>query len=550
MATTEPPLCVASNSDSVFLATLDDSQAYRSRPPAVVIYKSQKNPTSLASIQWTSLSSILVNGPIPGVLPFDSNGYWCAADDSGAFVIISGAKNTNSWSSNPYSVGHSNGLLYIPPPPTNPNSGGGTIGGPAAGVGFSNVITNGYYPCIDNSGQCSGYLYALPSATAGAPSNFVLAMYNSSGYSLEVLDRTTKKFTTLVDISVSAATSSPNAFGYTNNKLVTLTPPGGQAISLNSQGLPPQGNGTSSSANLDASVMSECGVIKRGMYANGSTITKLATVTERTDAALQGVIPVPGPNGGASTWALAYSTQAGGLYDLMMSGSWEDQKAASTKAGIIGGVCAAIAVVLGVAGFFYWRRKKQQREARKAEEPQYPGTKLEPLDGNTLPPPPPPGNNQVSGFSSAPILESPLPSLPPDSQGQPQHQSQPYPSQYPQQFSQSYPQQFPQQFPQQYSQQQFSQQFPQQGPHPGQPNPIFNTTQPIPSASSQSFSALTQPSYQQQPSPSTTTTSTPTAATNAPSFNANANSAQQLQDIQFSTHPRPNFTTMADGGNS
>ncbi|KAF9548748.1 hypothetical protein EC957_005682 [Mortierella hygrophila] len=280
------------------------------------------------------------------------------------------------------------------------------------------------------------------------------------------------------------------------------------------------------------------------------TITKLTTVTERTDAVLQGVVPVPGPNGGASTWALAYTTQAGGLYGLMMSGSWEDQKAASTKAGIIGGVCAAIVVVLGVAGFFYWRRKKQQREARKAEEPQYPGTKLEPLDGNA-PPPPPPGNNQVSGFSSAPILESPLPSLPPGSQGQLQHQSQSYPSQYPQQFSQPYPQQFPQQFPQQipqqYSQQQFPQQFPQQGLHPGQPNPMFNTTQPIPSAS-QSFSAPTQPSYQQQPSPSTTT-STPTAATNAPSFNANANSAQQLQDIQFSTHPRPNFTTMASGVN-
>ncbi|KAF9310187.1 hypothetical protein BG003_008846 [Podila horticola] len=305
--------------------------------------------------------------------------------------------------------------------------------------------------------------------------------------------------------------------------------------------------------------------VKRLVFStDGSTITKVTTVNERTDATLQGVVPVPGPDGGASTWALAYSTQAGGFYGLMMSGTWEDQKAASSKAGIIGAVCAAIVVVLGVAGFFYWRRKKQQREAKKAEEPQSPDTKLEPLDENTPPPPPPPGKFEVNEFSNAPILDSPPLSLLPGSQGQPQpqHQSQPYPSQNFQQFSQLYPQQFPQQspqqFPQQYSQQQFPQQFPQHGPHPGQtfetypgqqqPNPAFNTTQRIPSASSQSFSAPTQPYYQQQPSPSTT--STPSAATNVASFNANANSSQRLQDIQFSSHPRLSVTNMVGGVNS
>lgn len=201
MATTEPPLCVASNSDSVFLATLDDSQAYRGRPPAVVIYQSQKNPTTLASIQWKLLTSILVNnGHVQGVLPIDGNGYWCAADDSGSFAIMSGAKVLRPWSSI-LPVGHINGMVYTPPPPN--NSGGGTIGGPAVGVGFKNVITNGYYPCVVNSGQCSGYLYALPSATAGAPSNFVLALYNSSAYTFEVIDRTTKKFTTLTTLSTT-----------------------------------------------------------------------------------------------------------------------------------------------------------------------------------------------------------------------------------------------------------------------------------------------------------------------------------------------------------
>ncbi|KAG0334928.1 hypothetical protein BG000_007935 [Podila horticola] len=335
------------------------------------------------------------------------------------------------------------------------------------------------------------------------------------------------KFTTLIYTSVSTAwTSTPNAFGYTDNKLVTS-------------------NG------------------KRLVFStDGSTITKVTTVNERNDATLQGVVPVPGPDGGASTWALAYSTQAGGFYGLMMSGTWEDQKAAS----IIGAVCAAIIVVLGVAGFFYWCRKKQQREAKKAEEPQSPDTKLEPLDENTPPPPPPPpGKFEVNEFNNAPILDSPLPSLPPSSQGQPQpqHQSQPYPSQNPQQFSQLYPQQFPQQspqqFPQQYSQQHFPQKFPQHDRHPGQtfetypgqqqPNPAFNTTQLIPSASSQSFSAPTQPYYQQQPSPSTTS-STPSAATNVASFNANANSSLQLQDIQFSSHPRPSVTNMVGGVNS
>ena len=170
--------------------------------------QSQKNPTSLASIQWTSLSSVLVNSLVTGALPMDNNGYWCAADDSGAFAIISGVKNTNPSSSRPFTAGRTYGLLYTPPPPS---SDGSISGGPAAGIGFNFVSSNGEYSCILNSGRCSGYLYALPSATAGAPSNFVLAMYNSSGYSFEALDRTTNHFTTLIDISVSTAVRQKNS---------------------------------------------------------------------------------------------------------------------------------------------------------------------------------------------------------------------------------------------------------------------------------------------------------------------------------------------------
>lgn len=86
-------------------------------------------------------------------------------------------------------------------------------------------------------------------------------------------------------------------------------------------------------------------------------------VSERTDTTLQGIVPIARVGGAQSTWALAYSNQAGSLYGLIMSGSdgaWEDQKAASKKAGIISSVCAAIIVVLGITGFFHWCHRQQQ----------------------------------------------------------------------------------------------------------------------------------------------------------------------------------------------
>ncbi|KAG0048211.1 hypothetical protein BGZ83_006795, partial [Gryganskiella cystojenkinii] len=348
LTSTDTPLCVASNTDTVYLATLDDSEAYRKRPPAVVIYKSQKNPTSLASIEWTFISSVLINGPIPNYMPLDYSGYFCAVTDSGAFAIFSGVKNTNSLSSGIAGYGHLIGLLYTPSPPS--NGVGPVIGGPAAAVGWSTVVTTGYYPCIENSQQCSGYLYAVPGTSS---SSFVLAMYNSTGYTFEALDGATRKFTTIINNPVSSPVT-PKAYGFAGLKFVTVTSSGAQRYDLSPQGLPSQGNGTilTSGSGWDASALTECssGTINRGAYASvhgyayfscvsngkrfvfntdGSKVfKKITTVNERTDATIKGIVPVPGPNGGESEWALAYTGSAGGLYGLTLSGSWEDQKAA------------------------------------------------------------------------------------------------------------------------------------------------------------------------------------------------------------------------------
>ncbi|KAG0036889.1 hypothetical protein BGZ83_003591, partial [Gryganskiella cystojenkinii] len=506
ITSTDTPLCVASNSDEVYTATLDNSQAYRGRPPAVVIYKSQRNPISLASIKWTSVNSTLINGAVPNYLPLDTNGYFCAVTDGGAFAILSGVQNTSQISGGMGGYGHLVGLLYTPPPYSYDGPVSGVVihdlGGPTATVGFTNVLSKGYYSCIVNSEKCSGYLYALPGITT---SSFVLAMYNSTGYTFEVLDGATQKFTTFLNNPVSTPVT-PNAYGFTgslftaDSKFVTVTSSGAQRYDLNSTGLPAQVNGTTLTSNndWDGTAMTECGsgILTRGAYAsvhgyayfscvsngkrlvlstNGSTpIKKISTVTERTDVVIQGVVPVPGPYLGESKWALAYSTtQAVGLYGLTLTGSWEDQQAESTKAGIIYGVCASVVVILALTGFFYWRRKKQQR-AKQADEvtAQYPDTKLEHHEGKT---PHHPASSPAlplaqvnggahTGFSNVPVLEAPFPPLPPGSQGQ---QSQPpyLPQSHHSQYSQpQFPQQSSQQFPQQYPQHS-SQLLSQQGLH-------------------------------------------------------------------------------------
>lgn len=201
MATSEPILCIASNRDSVFLATLL-SERPSGGPPMVHLYQSQRYPTSLASIQWTSLGGVLVNaGAVANSLPLDPNGYWCAVDDSGAFVILSGVKDMSTWSPN-INVGMITGILYDP----SSSSGTNTVGGPGGPSGsFVQVGTNGYHPCVADATVCSGFLFALQGATLGAPGNLVFAAYNTSGFSFEVFDRAVDKFTTAVVAPVSPA---------------------------------------------------------------------------------------------------------------------------------------------------------------------------------------------------------------------------------------------------------------------------------------------------------------------------------------------------------
>lgn len=193
MAAVDPPLCAAANSNAVYLVTLTPQQQ-NGRPSILNLFKSQQNPTSLDSIVWTELGGSFINSVAVGQsLPIDSNGYWCSVDDSGAFAILSGAKDNSAYS-NPFSQGRIQGLFFNTPQKTNSTS-GPVFGGPGVPA-YLSVQTNIIYPCI--GGSCNAFLYALSSTTAGAPSNFVFASYNSSGFTFEMFDRTVNKFTTQV----------------------------------------------------------------------------------------------------------------------------------------------------------------------------------------------------------------------------------------------------------------------------------------------------------------------------------------------------------------
>jgi hypothetical protein len=213
---------------------------------------------------------------------------------------------------------------------------------------------------------------------------------------------------------------------------------------------------------------------------------------------------------------------------------------ADTRAGIIGGVIGAVVVVLGIAGFLFWRRRRQQNGSNRTPtqlEPQsFSLTESKPdapVEGNSASLSK--SNHELKGDGGLPITEeAPLPALPQDASAQLQ-QSQPLLQAYTQAFPQQH--QYPQpslhfaQMNQTYPQQQMYQNYSQ--PHP---NFLFSA-QPIPSpVSPQSFNIPTQ-SYYQHPSPPTSTiTSSPSAQ--------NARPAEQLQqDLQLSNHPRPSFTT-------
>ncbi|KAG0338903.1 hypothetical protein BG000_003180 [Podila horticola] len=574
MSDIDNPLCAAANSNTIFLAAYTPQNSDNSgRPTILALYSTQQYPTSLSSIQWkVEAMSYINNWMFPGQsLPVDGNGYWCAVDDTGTFAIFSGTKDTTQIP-NPMQPlnGTIQGLLYDKPSkPTNPTSGGLAV--PA----YTHVSPNGTYPCLE-SGSCNAHLYTLPSTTAGAPSNFGFVTYNStSGFSFEMLDRTSNKFTGQVGSGIPPSTNvnSWDAFGYTNSRLVVVSTSDKQfrAFDLDARGLP---TGSTTSTSLDMSAANDCGSIGRGFYTNvngrsyfscksqsnpalryifstdGRTLTKVTEVPERTDITLRGIVPVPAPNGRAPTWALAYSGEKSGLYSMPLSesgggggGGPVDQKTASNRAAIIGGVVGAVVDVLGIAGFLFWRRRRQQQESNKTQTQEKPksfaATNSKPdasVDGNSAPLST--GNNELRGDASLPmkeeVQEPPLPALP-QAQPQPQAYTQAYPQAYLQQ--QQYPHPAPHfaQTHQTYPQPQMYQNYSQP-----QPNPGF-IAQPIPPVvSSQSFSVPAQPYHQQRPLP-------PTAATSSPSANDISPAEQFQQEPQFSSHPRPNFINTVGG---
>lgn len=194
MSDIDYPLCAASNSDTIYLAAYTPRNSNNSgRPPILSLYSSQQYPASLSSIKWKTEAASYFNHWMfsEQSLPEDSKGYWCAVDDTGTFAIFSGTKDTTSSPGPmPPATGTILGLIYDKPSkPTNP-----TFGGLAAPA-YTPVSLNGTYLCIE-SGSCNAHLYALSNAATGAPSNFGFVTYNStSGFSFEMLDRTSNKFT-------------------------------------------------------------------------------------------------------------------------------------------------------------------------------------------------------------------------------------------------------------------------------------------------------------------------------------------------------------------
>ncbi|KAK3804837.1 MAG: hypothetical protein J3Q66DRAFT_361625, partial [Benniella sp.] len=570
MSDIDHPLCAASNSDTIYLAAYTPRNSNNSgRPPILSLYSSQQYPASLSSIKWKTEAASYFNHRMfsEQSLPEDSKGYWCAVDDTGTFAIFSGTKDTTSSPGPmPPATGTILGLIYDKPSkPSNPTFGGLAV--PA----YTPVSLNGTYLCVE-SGSCNAHLYALPNAT-GAPSNFGFVTYNStSGFSFEMLDRTSNKFTGQVGPGIPPVTNviSWDAFGYTNGRLVAVSTSTKEirASDMDARGLP----SGSTSISLDMSAVNDCGQIGRGFYNNvngrsyfscksqskptlryvfstdGRTLTK-TEVPETTNAVLRGIVPVPAPNGGAPNWALAYSGDMNGLYSVTLSG-------ADTRAGIIGGAIGAVVVVLGIAGLLFWRRRRQQRGSSRTPtqlEPQsFTVTESKPdapVEGNSAPLST--SNHELKGDGGLPMMEeAPLPALPQDAPAQLQ-QSQPQLQAYTQAYPQTYPQQ--QQYPQpalHFAQMHQTYPHPQMYQNYSQPHPNFLfSAQPIPSSvSSQPSNILAQSYHYQHPLPPTAASTTSTSTTTSSPSAQNARPAEHLQqDLQLSNHPRPNFTTTIGG---
>ncbi|KAG0240929.1 hypothetical protein BGW41_006497 [Actinomortierella wolfii] len=294
---------------------------------------------------------------------------------------------------------------------------------------YDSVALNGTYSCFDY-GFCNGHLYVLPT-TPGSPSNF--------GF---------------VD-----GVSTWNAFGYNNNRLVMLSGAIKQArtINLDAQGQPGAAVVTSQ---LDASAASGCGGIQRQYSTDvdgrsyfscsllsksyyvmfsfeSNSITKVAQFRERSDVMFKSIIPVPNRNGGAPTWAIAYSGKKNGLYGVTFSGEdgkWEDYLQESRLVGIIGGAIGGVAAVsVVILAVFFWRRKRQQKKAKSdTQDALQPNENNRPISVDANGMAPTAGNNEVKGGSHLPRIEdTPLPPLPQETLSQ-SHQPQLHPQPQPQ----------------------------------------------------------------------------------------------------------------------
>ncbi|KAG0240932.1 hypothetical protein BGW41_006500 [Actinomortierella wolfii] len=318
-----------------------------------------------------------------------------------------------------------------------------------------------------------------------------------------------------------------DAFGYINNQLVAVSPQVNQTrtISLDARGQPAAGSPV---GQFDVSAAADF---------ETNSITKMAEYTGRTGDMLKGVIPVPNPNGGAPTWALAYNHRKNGLYGLVLSeegGKWEEEIQESRRSsviyGAVGGVAAVIVVILAV---FFWRRKRNQKKTNMTDthdtshldENNHP-TSVD-VNGMTLLA----GNSEVKGDDHLPKIEDtpplplqqetlsqsqqpqfyPLPQLHPNPQYQPQ----------PQPYTQSYLYAYPQQYP-------------QPGPNLIQPHP-----QPFSSTTTYTV-PITLPTLVPTPAAALTPTTATVVANSAPI-------EPVQQELQFSSHPRPNVVTTVSG---
>ncbi|KAG0240936.1 hypothetical protein BGW41_006504 [Actinomortierella wolfii] len=337
MSDIDTPLCVAANNHSIYVASFSSIYDNSHGTPILSIYSSQQFPPALSSIQWKREVASYINHTMFNIDSILEDGsYLCAVDDIGSFMILTESP-TNRTGEIP--TAKVQGLLFNKP--SNPNK---TDSNGLSENSYARVSMDSIYPCI-TVWPCDSHLYALP-ATPGSPSNFGFVTYSTiSGFFFGTLERTAKK----INIQVSSpippvdGVSDWTAFGYNNNQLAAVSPLDVKArtISLDARGQPVAGAAINK---LAASVVSGYGIAERGFMAdvNGrsyfscssrskdgqyamfsieaNSVSKVAEFPERKDGMVKGIVPVPNHSGNAPTWALAYKSRRGSLYSLVLSG--------------------------------------------------------------------------------------------------------------------------------------------------------------------------------------------------------------------------------------